>query len=65
MELTLNASPITLVGPDSTELEALTRYHFLLSKLSVSFPSLKLDDSFDHRKRLVRAQAYANALWKR
>ena len=63
VEQYLNARPITPVGHDSAELEALTSNHFLLVEHSVSFPSLTLDESSDHRKRYVRAQAYANAIW--
>ena len=50
------------VGPNSTELEALKPYHFLVGEHSVIFLSLTLDEIFDHRKRDVRAQAHANAM---
>ena len=53
------------VGPDTTELEALTPNHFILKEHSVSCPSLALDESFDHRKRYLRAQAYAKAIRRR
>ena len=65
MKQSLNACPISPVGPDSTELEALTPNHFILVEHSVSFPSLTLDESFDHRKRYARAQAYEYAIWQR
>ena len=53
------------VGPDSSELEALAPNLFLLDENSFSFPSLTLNENFDHRKRYMRAQAYANAVWQR
>ena len=65
VEQSLNACPILPVGPNLTELEALTPNHFLLGEHSVSFPSQTLDVSFDHRTRYVRAQAYAKAFWQR
>ena len=64
MEHSLNARLITPVDPNSTELEVLTPNHFLLGEHSVNFP-LTLDESFDHRKRYVRAQAHVNAIWQR
>ena len=39
VEQSLNARPISPVGSDSTELEALTPNLFLLGEHSVSFPS--------------------------
>ena len=61
----LNACPITPTGPDSTEWEVLTPNLFILGENSVSFPSLTLDESFGHRKRYVRTQAYAYDIWQR
>ena len=60
MEQSKNSRPITPVSPNSTELKALTPNHFLLDEHSVSFPSLTFVESFYHRKRCMRSQAYAN-----
>ena len=48
-----------------TGLEALTPNHFLLGQHATSFPSLLPGEHFDHKKRYVRAQSYANAIWSR
>ena len=61
MEQSPNACSITPVGPDLTKLEALSPNRFILDEHSVSFSSLTLDESFDHRKRYDRALAYAIA----
>ena len=54
-----------LIPIQLNELETSTPSRFLLGEYSVSFPSLTFDESLDHRKRYVRAQAYANAVWQR
>ena len=46
-----------VIGPNSSELKALAPNQFLFDENSASFPLLTLDESFDHRKRYVRAQA--------
>ena len=61
----MNARPITPVSTDSRELEALTPHHFLLGQHATSFPSLLPGEHFNHKKRCVRAQSYANAIWSR
>ena len=65
VEQALNSRPITSVSTDSRELEALTPNHFLLGQHATSFPSLLPGEHFDHKKRYVRAQSYANAIWSR
>ena len=65
VEQALNSRPITSVSTDSCELEALTANHFLPGQHATSFPSLLLGENFDHKKRYVRAQSYANAIWSR
>ena len=65
VEQALNSRPITSVSTDSRELEALTPNHFLLGQHTTSFPSLLPGEHFDHKKRYVRAQSYANAIWSR
>ena len=65
VEQALNSRPITPVSTDSRELEALTPNHFLLGQNATSFPSLLPGEHFDHKKRYVRAQSYANAIWSR
>ena len=65
VEQALNLRPITPVSTDSCELEALTANYFLLGQHAASFPSLLPGEHFDHRKRYVRAQSYANAIWSR
>ena len=63
VEQSLNARPLTEVSSDPNEIEALTPNHFLIGQRSVSFPSIATDEHFDHRKRFLRAQGYANAIW--
>ena len=63
VEQSLNARPLTAVGSDPNEVEALTPNHFLIGQRSVSFPSIATDENFDHGKRYLRAQGYANAIW--
>ena len=65
VEQALNSRPITLVSTDSRELEALTPNHFLLGQHATSFLSLLPEEHLDHKKRYVRAQSYANAIWSR
>ena len=65
VEQALNSRPITPVSTDSRELEALIPNHFLLGQHATSFPSLLPGEHFDHRKRYVLAQSYANAIWSR
>ena len=65
VEQALNSRPITPVSSDSCELEASTPNHFLFGQHATSFPSLLLGELFDQKKRYVRAQSYANAIWSR
>ena len=65
VEQSLNARPLTAVSSDPNEIEALTPNHFLIGQRSVSFPSIATDEHFDHRKRYLCAQGYANAIWTR
>ena len=65
VEQSLNARPLTAVSSDPNEIEALTPNHFLIGQRSVSFPSIATGEHFDHRKRYLRAQGYANAIWTR
>ena len=65
VEKSLNNRPLTSVSSDANDLDALTPNHFLLGNRSTCLPSLTPVDDFNHRKRYARAQAYANAIWKR
>ena len=65
VEQILNNRPITPVSSNHDDLEALTPNHFLLGNRSAPLPSLASYIDFDHRKRYVRAQAYADAIWSR
>ena len=65
VEQALNSRQITPVSTDSRDLEALTTNHFLLGQHATSFTSLLPGEHFDHKKRYVRAQSYANAIWAR
>ena len=64
VEQSLN-NRLTFVSSDSNDLDALRPNHFLLGNRRTCLPSLTLIDDFNHRKRYARAQAYANAIWKR
>ena len=65
VEQALISRPIFPVSNDSRELEALTPNQFLLGQHATSFPSVLPGEQFDHKKRYVRAQSYANATWSR
>ena len=65
VEQALNARPLTSVSSEITVMEALTPNHFLLGRNSVTLPSSLLNTNVDFRKRYLKAQAYANALWER
>ena len=62
VEHALNASPLTPVSADPSDLGAITSNHFLLDNQATRIPSM---DEFDHRKRYARAQSYAKAIWRR
>ena len=64
-EQALNSRPITPISIDSYEIEAFTPNHFLLGQHATGFPSLLPGEHFDLKKRYVRAQSYANAIWSR
>ena len=65
VEQSLNNRPLTSVSSDANDLDALTPNHFLLGNRSTCLPSLTPVDDFNHRSRYGRAEAYANAIWKR
>ena len=65
VEQALSSRPITPVSTDKRELEALTPNHFLLGQHATSFSSLLPGEHFDHKKRYVRAQSCAIAIWSR
>ena len=65
IEQSLNARPITVVSSNPLDLEPLTPNHFILGQQAASFPSLRFEENFDHKKRFARAQSYANAIWSR
>ena len=65
VEHALNSRPLTPVSADTSILGALTPNQFLLGNQARSLPFIIVVDEFDHRKRYVRAQSYANAIWSR
>ena len=66
VEQTLNGRPLTQVGSDVNDLEALTPNHFLLGYKNVCLPYLPCaEEFFDHRKIFRQTQAYANLIWDR
>ena len=62
VEQALNSRPITPISTDSRELEASSSNHSLLGQHATSFPSFLPGEHFDHKKRYLRAQSYANAI---
>ena len=46
-------------------MDAITPNHFLLGFRPSMLPSLVESEDFDHRKRYVRAQSYADSIWNR
>ena len=62
VEQSLNTRPLTRINSDPDCLEAITPYQFLLGQ---PLPLLSFQEDFNHRKRFVSAQAYANACWTR
>ena len=65
VESNLNNRPLTPVSSDPTEIDAITPNHFLLGNRSSTVPSLLSEEDFDHRKKYVRAQCYADSIWKK
>ena len=63
MENARNELSLTPVSADPSEVGAITPDHFLLGKQTNAIPSVAGVDEFDHRKRYVRAQSYANAFF--
>ena len=61
----LNDCSLSSISSDANDWHALTPNHFLLGNDSTCLPSLSAIDYLNHRKRYARAQAYANAFWKR
>jgi hypothetical protein len=62
----INSRPITYVGSDSGEPNALTPAHFLLGKRISSLPSVRLhfDSNFSSRKTLINAFNYREKLMR-
>ena len=56
--------PLNPVSSDPTLLDAITPNHFFLENRSSTVPSLLAEASFDHRKRFVGSQCYADSIWK-
>ena len=65
VEYELNGHPLTPVSADSSDLGAITPFHFLLGNQAAAIPSIVGVDEFTHRKRYARAQSYAKAIWSR
>ena len=65
VELAQNASPLTPVSADPSDLGGLTPNHFLLGNQATGIPTIVGVDEFDHRKRYARAQSYTKAIWAR
>ena len=65
VEQSLNNRSLTSVSSDANDLDALTPNLLLLENRSTCLPSPTPVDGFNHWKRYARAQAYANAIWKR
>ena len=65
VEMTINNRPLTSVSNDPSEMDAIAPNHFLLGFRPSMLPSLVESENFDHRKRYVRAQSYADSIWKR
>ncbi len=62
VEQVLNARPLSPASADPNDLTALTPNHFLLGRSVASPSGIPLtDNDFNHRKRDVTAQSYANA----
>ena len=65
-EQTLNARRLTPVSSDATNLEAITRNHFLLGNKNLRLPYLSGAEQFvDHRKLFRQTHAYADLIWDR
>ncbi len=66
VEQTLSARPLVSVSSDPNDLEALTSNHFLIGRPSIYLPTSFADSPcFNYRKQFVKAQAFADAIWKR
>ena len=65
VEQMLNARPLTPIGSDVNDLEALTTNRFLLGNRNVSLTYLPCAEKFvDHRKLFRQTQAFANLIWE-
>ena len=64
VEMTLNIRTLTSVSNDSSEMDAVTPNHFLRGFRPSMLPSLVEREDFDHRKRYVRPQSYADSIQK-
>ena len=56
VEQSLNAGTLVPASADATDLDVLTRNHFLVGTAGSSLPSIS-SSNFQHRKRYARAQA--------
>ena len=65
VEMTLNNRPLTYVSNDPSEMDAITPNHFFFGFRLSMLPSLVESEDFDHRKWYLRAQSYADSIWKR
>ena len=65
VKMTHNNRPLASVSNDPLEMNAITPNNFLLGFLPSMLRSLVENEDFDHRKRYVRAQSYADSNWKR
>ena len=61
--LSLDAQTLTPTNSDSDTLEAITPIHFLFEQSSATYPTLSFEKEIHHRKRFLRVQAYAKAVW--
>ena len=65
VKMTHNNRPLASVSNDPLEMNAITPNNFLLGFRPSMLRSLVENEDFDHRKRYVRAQSYADSIWKR
>ena len=62
----MNSRPLTHVGSDCNDLEAITPNHFLLGRVNMNIPlDVVTDRDLCSRKRWKHAQVMANHFWER